>query len=70
MTPYYNKNHEVIGFYKRIRKLELRTINNAGHMVPMDQPEGSLNMMNEFIKNTLGAPEEDTSTIENVMIDE
>lgn len=27
----------VAGYWKRAGKLELRTVNNAGHLVPMDQ---------------------------------
>lgn len=34
--------------------LELRTVNNAGHLVPMDQGEAALNMLNEFVAKCTG----------------
>lgn len=37
--------------------LELRTVNNAGHLVPMDQGEASLNMVNQFVKKCTGRTE-------------
>jgi len=46
-------NNSVKGFYKRVGNLELRTINDAGHLLPMDQGEVALNMVKDFIKNGL-----------------
>jgi len=43
----------VAGFYKIVGKLELRTVNNAGHLVPMDQGEWALDMVNSFVKRSL-----------------
>lgn len=47
------------GFYKRVGKLELRSVNNAGHLLPMDQGEVALNMVNDFIKNALNEGDQD-----------
>lgn len=37
------------GEYKQINNLEFYRIYNAGHMVPLDQPEIGLHMLNRFI---------------------
>jgi carboxypeptidase C (cathepsin A) len=34
--------------------LELRTVNNAGHLVPKDQGAAALNMVDEFVKKCTG----------------
>jgi len=52
LTP-WKMNNSVKGFYKRVGNLELRTINDAGHLLPMDQGEVALNMVKDFIKNAL-----------------
>lgn len=41
------------GYHKSAGYLELRTVNNAGHMVPMDQGAASLHMVNVFVKKCL-----------------
>lgn len=38
---------------KRVGKLELRSINDGGHLIPMDQGEVALNMVTDFIQNAL-----------------
>ena len=45
MKP-WKVNNKVAGYMKRVGKLELRTLNNAGHLVPMDQGENALAMAN------------------------
>jgi len=62
LTP-WKINSEVKGFYKKVGKMELRTINNAGHLLPMDQGEVTLTMVNEFVKNALGE-ERNSNSIE------
>lgn len=37
------------GEYKQVNNLEFFRIYEAGHMVPLDQPEVALNMLNKFI---------------------
>jgi len=41
MKP-WKVNGKVAGFNKIVGNLELRTINDAGHLVPMDQGEWAL----------------------------
>lgn len=43
----------MVGYYKKVGSLWLRNINNAGHLVPMDQGEVALALVNDFIKGTL-----------------
>lgn len=47
-------NKKVVGYHKKVGSLWLRNINNAGHLVPMDQGEVALALVNDFIKGTLG----------------
>lgn len=46
-------NGKVAGFNKIVGKLELRTVNDAGHLVPMDQGENSLEMVKSFVQRSL-----------------
>lgn len=48
LTP-WKINDQVKGFYKRVGKLQLNTINNGGHLIPMDQGEAALNMLDGFV---------------------
>eukprot|EP01132_Coremiostelium_polycephalum_P009094 gene9094-11145_t len=41
------------GYYQYYEGLAMMTVNNAGHMVPMDQPSVALNMFNQFIHGKL-----------------
>lgn len=52
LTPWKVKGN-VAGFYKIVGNLELRTVNNAGHLVPMDQGENSLEMVKSFVQRSL-----------------
>jgi carboxypeptidase C (cathepsin A) len=52
MTP-WKINNQVKGFYKKLGKLELRSINNAGHLIPMDQGEVALDMLIGFVQSAL-----------------
>ena len=42
-------NGKMAGLYKAAGNLELRIVFNAGHLVPMDQPEAALNMATSFV---------------------
>lgn len=44
---------KVAGFHKIVGNLELRTVNDAGHLVPMDQGENSLEMVKSFVQRSL-----------------
>jgi carboxypeptidase C (cathepsin A) len=52
MTP-WKLNNKVVGFKKKVGNLELRTVNDAGHLVPMDQGEAALSMVDDFIGGAL-----------------
>ncbi|EAR83466.1 serine carboxypeptidase family protein (macronuclear) [Tetrahymena thermophila SB210] len=45
------KGDQIIGKYKNAANLQFQIIYEAGHMVPMDQPEIALDMINSFIQN-------------------
>lgn len=64
----YSINKNVKGFFKRIGKLELRTINDAGHLAARDQGEVALFAISEFIKNAIG--EGNKETVANVVINQ
>ncbi|CAK64904.1 unnamed protein product (macronuclear) [Paramecium tetraurelia] len=40
---------KIVGYHKEAGNLELVLINNAGHLVPTDQPEASLQMVTTFV---------------------
>ncbi len=46
------------GYYKSAGNLELKTVNNAGHLVPMDQGVNALEMVRAFTKKCLSTKEE------------
>lgn len=58
LTP-WRIDKKVVGFYKRVDNLWLRNINDAGHLVPMDQGAVALALVNDFIKGTLGEAKEE-----------
>ena len=45
---------KVAGYHKSVGYLELRTMNNAGHLVPMDQGESALTMAKSFVQKATG----------------
>jgi carboxypeptidase C (cathepsin A) len=51
------------GYKKEVGLLELRTVNNAGHLVPMDQGEASLNMVKAFVYKCTGKTVEESDKI-------
>ena len=42
------------GYTKSAGYLELKTVNNAGHLVPMDQGAAALNLVKTFVNKCLG----------------
>lgn len=40
------------GFHKIVGNLELRTVNDAGHLVPMDQGEAAEAMVRHFVERS------------------
>lgn len=47
--------NNVIGYHKRYGPLELRIVNKAGHLVPMDQPSSAIDMAYSFIERCLNS---------------
>ena len=43
----------VAGFNKIVGRLELRTVNDAGHLVPMDQGAAALEMVRNFVTRSM-----------------
>lgn len=43
-------NNKVVGYKKSAGKLEYRTVNQAGHLVPMNQPEVALDLIRSFVE--------------------
>lgn len=62
LTP-WKLNNKVVGFYKRAGNLWLRNINNAGHLVPMDQGEVALALVNDFVKGSLSTSQTEGKNI-------
>ncbi|CAD8157112.1 unnamed protein product [Paramecium pentaurelia] len=40
---------KIVGYYKQAGNLELQLVNNAGHMIPTDQPQAALEMIMTFV---------------------
>ncbi|CAD8127868.1 unnamed protein product [Paramecium sonneborni] len=40
---------KIVGYYKSAGNLELQLVNNAGHMIPTDQPQAALEMIVKFV---------------------
>jgi cathepsin A (carboxypeptidase C) len=53
-TVYRTNKGEDVGKIRSFGGLTFLQVFNAGHMVPMDQPETSLYMFNEFISGKMG----------------
>jgi serine carboxypeptidase 1 len=49
------------GYRKQVGLLELRTVNNAGHLVPMDQGPAARALLQDFVKFSLANIEEKTN---------
>jgi len=43
-------NNKIVGSIKSAGLLELRIVNNAGHLVPMDCPEAALDLVTSFVE--------------------
>ena len=54
-TPYkeWTVNGQPAGQLKEYKNFKFLRVYNAGHMVPMDQPENALAMLQQFIQNSL-----------------
>jgi len=52
MNP-WKVGDRVAGFHKIVGRLELRTVNDAGHLVPMDQGAAALEMVRHFVNRSM-----------------
>lgn len=52
MTP-WKVEDKVMGFHKIVGHLELLTVNDAGHLVPMDQGRAAEHMAMNFVHRSL-----------------
>lgn len=50
LTVWKLKSGKVAGYSKSAGFLELVLVNNAGHLVPTDQPEAALEMLTNFVE--------------------
>lgn len=54
MFSVWKTGSKTSGYSKSVGLLELKTVNNAGHLVPMDQGEAALNLATSFVKKATG----------------
>lgn len=52
-----------MGSLKKVQNLKFLRVYNAGHMVPMNQPQAALTMLETFIKNSWSAKEDEPQII-------
>ena len=50
-------NGKVAGYKKLVGLYELKTVNNAGHLVPMDQGPAARLLLQDFVKRSLSPQE-------------
>lgn len=53
LNKWITRNGKIAGEIKKLDKLTYIRVYNAGHMVPFDQPENSLDLVNRWIRNEL-----------------
>lgn len=46
-------NNKTAGYFKKVGLYELKTVNNAGHLVPMDQGPAALQLVKDFVVRSL-----------------
>jgi hypothetical protein len=55
----WKTDNKVAGYKKSVGNYELRTVNNAGHLIPMDQGAAARQMLKEFIDKSKNWKSED-----------
>ncbi len=50
-------NNKTVGYRKKVGHYELRTVNNAGHLVPMDQGPAARQLVKDFVEGNHHAEE-------------
>lgn len=53
MFHVWHVNGKTAGYRKSVGLYEIRTVNNAGHLVPMDQGPAARHMCGDFVKKSL-----------------
>jgi carboxypeptidase C (cathepsin A) len=61
---YKDSHGDDIGLIRKHRNLSFLQFYKAGHMVPMDQPEKSLEMFNDFLRNRMNVDDFAPPTVE------
>ncbi len=51
-------NGKVAGYKKQVGLYELKTVNNAGHLVPMDQGPAARVLLQDFVNRSLASEHE------------
>lgn len=46
-------NNKVAGYFKQVGLYELKTVNNAGHLIPMDQGPAARVLLQDFVNRSL-----------------
>ena len=49
MFSVWKADGKTAGYRKQVGLYELRTVNNAGHLVPMDQGPAALQLVKDFV---------------------
>lgn len=55
LSTVWKVNGRTAGYTKSAGKLQLATVNNAGHLVPMDQGEAARAMMQGFVQRAVSS---------------
>jgi hypothetical protein len=52
-------NNKVAGYRKQVGLYEIRTVNNAGHLVPMDQGPAASQLVKDFVSRSVADVQEE-----------
>jgi carboxypeptidase C (cathepsin A) len=53
LRPYLNRKKKVIGYTKQVPHFRYVMLNQAGRLVPMDQPEAAKQLVDDFVSWSL-----------------
>ena len=60
----WQSNNKTAGYFKKVGLYELKTVNNAGHLVPMDQGPAALQLVKDFVARSLADIQDVQPTVE------
>ena len=64
-------NNKVAGYRKQVGLYEIRTVNNAGHLVPMDQGPAASQLVKDFVSRSVAdVQEEEQIEVQTIWITE